>query len=159
MSILQGALRVVRQTADAITAAAGAVGGAAVSGVVGGIQGTALGVRNGVRSGSHSTPAAALTLAALGAAGLVEWPVLVTVGGTALLLRQLNHRSDAQKLTAAAPVSRTRSPAPAKKSPAPAKKLAAPVKKSTTAAKRSAKKASKAPARKAARSRPTSTSR
>jgi len=159
MSILQGAFRVVRQTADAITAAAGAVGGAAVSGVVGGIQGTALGVRNGVRSGSHSTPAAALTLAALGAAGLVEWPVLVTVGGTALLLRQLNHRSDAQKLTAAAPVSRTRSPAPAKKSPAPAKKLAAPVKKSTTAAKRSAKKASKAPARKAARSRPTSTSR
>src|ERR1700694_2017749 len=159
MSILQGRLRVVRQTADAVTAAAGAVGGAAVSGVVGGIQGTALGVRNGVRSGSHSTPAAALTLAALGAAGLVEWPVLVTVGGTALLLRQLNHRSDAQKLTAAAPVSRTRSPAPAKKSPAPAKKLAAPVKKSTTAAKRPAKKAPKAPARKAARSRPTSPSR
>src|ERR1700687_2583542 len=104
MSILQGAFHVVRQTADATTAGAGAVGGAAVSGVVGGIQGTATGVRNGVRSGSHSTPAAALTLAALGAAGLVEWPVLVNVGGTALLLRQRNHRYDAQKLTGAGPV-------------------------------------------------------
>src|ERR1700687_1791307 len=116
MSILQGAFHVVRQTADATTAGAGAVGGAAVSGVVGGIQGTATGVRNGVRSGSHSTPAAALTLAALGAAGLGELPVVVGGGGPALLLRQLTHRSDAQqKLTAAAPVSRTTSPAPTKK--------------------------------------------
>jgi hypothetical protein len=94
MDIVGGAKRVITQTADATTAAAGAVGGAAVSGVVGGVQGTVSGIRNGISSGSRSTPAAAMTLGALGAAGLVEWPVLLTVGGAALVVHHLSRRSD-----------------------------------------------------------------
>src|SRR3954471_22753254 len=87
MDIVRGATRLVTETANATTAAAGAVSGAAINGVIGGVQGTAKGVRDGVGSGSHSTPAALLTLGAVGAAGLVEWPVLLTVGGAALLVR------------------------------------------------------------------------
>lgn len=90
MDIVRGARRVVTGTANATTAAAGAVGGAAVNGIIGGVQGTATGIRNGLSSGSHSTPAAILTIGAVGAAGLVEWPVLLAVGGTALLVHQLN---------------------------------------------------------------------
>jgi hypothetical protein len=96
MNVIQGALRVVTRSAEATAAAAGAVGGAAVNGVVGGMQGTLNGIKNGVSSGSHSTPAAALALAAIGAAGLVEWPILLGVGGTALVVRQLAQRSDGQ---------------------------------------------------------------
>ncbi|WP_330231216.1 hypothetical protein OHA40_01225 [Nocardia sp. NBC_00508] len=93
MNISEGAVAVITRTADATAAAAGAVGGAAVNGVIGGIQGAATGVKSGLSRGSHSTPAAALTLAAIGAAGLVDWPVLLGVGGTALVVRQLGQRS------------------------------------------------------------------
>src|SRR6476659_9920005 len=93
MDIVSGAVRVVTKAADATTAAAGAVGGAAINGIAGGIQGTASGVRRGLGDGSHSSAAAALTLAAIGAAGLVEWPVLLAVGGTALVVHRLNQRS------------------------------------------------------------------
>ena len=96
MDIVGGAKRVITRTADATTAAAGAVSGAAVGGVIGGVQGTFSGIRNGISSGSHSTPAAAATLGVLGAAGLVEWPVLLTVGGTALVVHHLSHRSNGQ---------------------------------------------------------------
>ena len=98
MGVVDGAVRNVSRTvsraASATTAAAGAVGGAAVNGVVGAVTGAAEGVKRGIGSGSHSTPAAALTLGALGVAGLVEWPVLLAVGGGALLLQrlQLAHR-------------------------------------------------------------------
>src|ERR1700692_2064946 len=88
MSIVHRAVGVVSATADATAAAAGAVGGAAVNGIIGGVQGTAAGIRTGLSSGSHSTPAAVLTLAAVGAAGLVDWPVLLAVGGTALVVGQ-----------------------------------------------------------------------
>jgi hypothetical protein len=99
MGVVDGAVRNVSRTvsraASATTAAAGAVGGAAVNGVVGAVTGAAAGVQKGIDSGSHSTPAAALTLGALGVAGLVEWPILLAVGGGALLLRRLsNSRSD-----------------------------------------------------------------
>jgi hypothetical protein len=54
------------------------------------------GVQSGLRSGSRSTPAAALTLAAAGAAGfvtgLVDWPVLLPIGGTVLAVHYLTHR-------------------------------------------------------------------
>jgi hypothetical protein len=117
MNIVSGAVRVVTKTADATTAAAGAVGGAAVSGVVGGIQGTAAGLRNGLSNGSQSPAAAALTLAAVGTAGLVEWPVLLAVGGTALVVHQLNQRSGQVRPAAErAPAS---APAPAKATKAP----------------------------------------
>ncbi|MGE5695941.1 MAG: hypothetical protein ACM4D3_12120 [Candidatus Sericytochromatia bacterium] len=96
MDIARGALRVVTRTADATTAAAGAVGGAAINGVIGGLQGAVSGIRNGLDSGSHSMPAAAFTLGAIGAAGLVEWPLLLTIGGTALVIHQLGRRSENQ---------------------------------------------------------------
>ncbi|WNG87463.1 hypothetical protein C6A87_027635 [Mycobacterium sp. ITM-2016-00317] len=94
MNPISTAYRGLTKVADATTAAAGAVGGAAVSGAVGAVQGVATGVRSGVSSGSRSSAAAALTLGAIGAAGLVEWPVLLTVGGAALVMHQLGHRGD-----------------------------------------------------------------
>jgi hypothetical protein len=102
MGIVRGAVRVVTGTADATTAAAGAIGGAAINGVIGGVQGTVGGIRNGLSSGSHSTPAAVLALATVGATGLVEWPVLLGIGGTALLVHQLSQRFNGQAAKAPA---------------------------------------------------------
>ncbi|MGQ4619070.1 hypothetical protein [Nocardia sp. R7R-8] len=93
MKITDGLVDVIARTADATTAAAGAVGGAAVEGVVGGVRGVAAGVKSGLGSGSHSTPAAVLTLTAIGATGLVDWPVLLGVGGAALVVQRLGQRS------------------------------------------------------------------
>jgi hypothetical protein len=93
MSVVDGTVRTLGHTvsraATATTAAAGAVGGATFSGVVGGVAGTATGVRRGVSTGRRSTPAAALTLGAVGVVGLIEWPLVVAVGGGALVLRRL----------------------------------------------------------------------
>lgn len=112
MDLLEGGVKAISWTADATTSAAGAVGGAAVNGVLGGMQGVVSGVRSGLSSGSHSTPAAALTLAAIGATGVVDWPVLLGVGGTALVLRRLTSHPDQQ------PSSATRAPAAQRKQPA-----------------------------------------
>jgi hypothetical protein len=95
-NVAKEAAGLVLATADATAAAAGAVGGAAVNGVVGGVRGAASGVRNGFSTGRRSTGAAALTLAAIGVAGLVDWPLLVTVGGGALLVHELSRRSAAK---------------------------------------------------------------
>jgi len=92
MDLVRETLRVAGRTVDASIAAAGAVGGATVNGVVGGVQGAVDGVRSGLRSGSRSIPAAALTMAAVGAAGLVEWPVLLPFGATVLAVHYLAHR-------------------------------------------------------------------
>lgn len=100
MDLLEGGVKAISWTADATTSAAGAVGGAAVNGVLGGMQGVVSGVRSGLSSGSHSTPAAALTLAAIGATGVVDWPVLLGVGGTALVLRKLISHPDQQPASA-----------------------------------------------------------
>jgi len=97
VNLIQGATRVVTQSAEATVAAAGAVGGAAVNGVIGGVRGAVTGIKNGVSSGSHSTPAAALAIAAIGATGLVEWPILLGVGGTAIVVRQLKQRSEGRE--------------------------------------------------------------
>jgi hypothetical protein len=106
------------------TEAAGAVGGAAINGVVGAVTGAAEGVQRGIGKGSHSTPAAALTLGALGVTGLLEWPVVMVIGGGALVLRQLNkngHSDGSHKATLtsvkAAPTKSTSSASP-RKSPA-----------------------------------------
>jgi hypothetical protein len=143
MNIFRGAARVVARSAEAVTAAAGAVGGAAVNGVIGGLQGTANGIKNGVSSGSHSTPAAMLTLGAIGAAGLVEWPVLLGIGGTALVVRQLNQRAggtppSAKPTLSAVPEPRKRSTTSAASRPAPAKaaRTATPAKAAKTTAPR-----------------------
>jgi hypothetical protein len=133
MGVVGGALRSVGKTvnraADATTAAAGAVGGAAVNGIVGGVTGAAEGIKRGISSGSHSTPAAALALGAIGVAGLVEWPVLLAVGGGALLLHRMRSRSHAS-----APAKANLKPVPSE----PAPKKAAPRK---AAGKPAAKKA------------------
>jgi hypothetical protein len=129
MGVVDGAVRNVSRTvsraASATTSAAGAVGGAAVNGVTGAVTGAVAGVQRGIDSGSHSTPAAALTLGALGVTGLVEWPLLLAVGGGALLLRRLsNSRSDSApaRPTKVAAVKSTNSTrprkTPAKKTPA-----------------------------------------
>jgi hypothetical protein len=132
MGVVDGAVRNVSRTvsraASATTATAGAVGGAAVNGVVGALTGAAAGVQKGIDSGSHSTPAAALTLGAIGVAGLVEWPLLIAVGGGALLLRRLsNSRNDGARIASvtsvkAAPAKSTSSARPRK---TPAKRTAA----------------------------------
>jgi hypothetical protein len=104
MGFVDGAVRNVGKTvnrvATAATATAGAVGGAAVNGVVGGVTGAAEGVKRGISSGSHSTPAAALAIGALGVTGLVEWPVLLAVGGGALLLQRLTRKPEPKAVTA-----------------------------------------------------------
>src|ERR1700753_2166458 len=94
MGVVDGAVhnvsRTVSRAASATTATAGAVGGAAVNGAVAAVTGAVAGVQKGIDKGSHSTPAAALTLGAIGVAGLVEWPVLLAVGGGALFLPPLD---------------------------------------------------------------------
>lgn len=147
MNIVQSAARAVTRAADATAAAAGSVGGAAVSGVVGGIKGAATGLRDGFSSGSRSTPAAALTFAAIGAAGLVEWPVLLGIGGTALVVHQLNQRARNDDQPALRAVGSPNGKEPSTRPAARAPK--APARPSKSAAR-----TTKAPARKSARQRP-----
>ncbi|MBX9642083.1 MAG: hypothetical protein K2X97_20870 [Mycobacteriaceae bacterium] len=113
--------RTVSRAATATTSAAGAVGGAAVNGVVGGVRGAAEGIQQGLSTGSKSTPAAALAIGAIGAAGLVEWPILLAVGGGALLLRKMSH-SPEPPVQAVQPAKAKLAPVPdeppAKKAPA-----------------------------------------
>lgn len=149
MNIFNGAVRAITKTAEATTSAAGAVGDAAVNGVIGGMRGVLTGVKTGV-SGSHSTPGAALTLAAIGAAGLVEWPLLLGVGGAALAVHQINQRFGAQSPPTLAAVPNTAAPrrsAPAVKR-APARKTAKPAK---STAKRAPTRKTAKPAKSAAR--------
>lgn len=117
MNPVKSAFRGVARVADTTTAAAGAVGGAAINGVVGGIQGAANGARSGLSSGRHSSAAAAVTLGAIGAVGLVEWPLLVAVGGTALVLHQINQRSSGADAGVARPASTPQKSTPRKSSP------------------------------------------
>jgi hypothetical protein len=131
MSIVNGAVRIVTRTADATTAAAGAVGGAAINGIAGGLQGTAAGIRDGLGKGSQSPAAAAMTLGAIGAIGLVEWPLLLAVGGGALVLHRISQRSDPPApLRSVKATARPASAKPAKRS-APARKSTQP-RRSTT---------------------------
>ncbi|MBS9535333.1 hypothetical protein KIH27_17240 [Mycobacterium sp. M1] len=104
---VQKLTKAATRAATMTTEAAGALGGAAVNGVIGGVKGVSSGVQRGVSQGSHSTPAAALTLGALGVAGLVEWPVLVAVGGAALVLKQLGSRSTETPAVVKAPAPAT----------------------------------------------------
>ncbi len=126
MSVVGGAARnvgkAVNRAADATTATAGAVGGAAVSGIVGAVTGAVEGMKRGVGTGSHSTPAAALAIGAIGVAGLVEWPVLLAVGGGALLLHRMRRKPEPPAKANLTPVP---SEAPAKKT-APQKTAAKP---------------------------------
>lgn len=125
MNVLQSAARLVGRTAETVVTAAGAVGGALTNGVVEGVRGAARGAKSGLSDGTQSTPAAVIAFAAVGATGLVEWPVLLGVGATAYVLRQLSpspEGNDAQtpaKL-GSVPVERAE-PRPARKATQPAK--------------------------------------
>ena len=112
MDVTGGARRGLIRTADATTATAGAVGGAVVTGALGAIEGAAAGVRNGAKRGGGSSVAAALTLAAVGAVGLMEWPVVVGIGGAALLIHHLGQRGRANP-----PAARQQTARPAKRPP------------------------------------------
>ena len=101
--------------------------------MVGGIKGAADGIQQGISKGSKSTPAAAVALGALGVAGLVEWPVLLAVGGGALVLQRMTRRQNGSapapraKLTTVPtkPESEPETKAPAQKAASkPAKKAA-----------------------------------
>lgn len=123
MNPFTATFRGVTKAADATTAAAGAIGGAAINGAVGAVRGAAGGIRSGLSSGSQSPAAAALTIGAIGAAGLVEWPLLVAVGGTALVVHQLSRRTDgnAPAPAEAAAAGPTLSSVPTAAEPAPRK--------------------------------------
>ncbi|MDI9973844.1 hypothetical protein [Rhodococcus sp. IEGM 1307] len=89
MNLVNGTARAVTGAGEAATATLGAVGGAAVGGLVGSMKGAAVGAAEGARRGSHSTPAAVLTMGAVAVTGVVQWPIVAAVGGTALVLDQL----------------------------------------------------------------------
>ncbi len=80
--------------AGSATATAGALAGGAVGAGLGAMRGAGEGIVEGAKRGSRSTPAAALTAVVLGAAGIVEWPVLLAAGGTALLMNRLTRHPD-----------------------------------------------------------------
>ena len=92
MRLLSLPFTIVKSAATAITDTAGAMGGAVINGAAGGIRGAATGAAHGLNTGSRSPTTAAITLAAVGATGLVDWPVIIFVGGTGLLIRQLTGR-------------------------------------------------------------------
>jgi hypothetical protein len=163
MGLVDATLRGATKVVNATTAAAGAVSGAAVSGVVGGVRGTVDGVLSGVSSGSRSTPAAALTLAVVGATGLVEWPIVLVVGGAALVVRQLTRPPEATSTGGGLRSVPTRSTASAdrgstQRSTSTASRTTPTPSKSAPKAAKSAPKAAKSAARKAAprRSQPSS---
>ncbi|PQP18991.1 hypothetical protein [Rhodococcus opacus] len=89
MNVVSGTARVATGVGEAATATLGAVGGAAVGTLVGSMKGAAIGAAEGARRGSHSTPAAVLTMGAVAVTGVVQWPIVAAVGGTALVLDQL----------------------------------------------------------------------
>ncbi|BBZ37232.1 hypothetical protein MCNS_02950 [Mycobacterium conspicuum] len=97
-----------------------------MNGVVGGVKGAAEGIQRGIGSGSKSTAAAALAIGALGVTGLVEWPILMAVGGGALVLQRMNRKPEdpapKAKLTT---VPTEPEPAEATPSKAPSRKAAA----------------------------------
>lgn len=79
-------------TATAVTGAAGAIAGGATGAVLGGINGATRGLGHGLTTGSQSTPAAVLAVTAVGATGLIDWPVLLLGGGAALAVRHLKSK-------------------------------------------------------------------
>jgi hypothetical protein len=93
VALVERTVRVAEDVATASTATAGAVAGAAAGAaagaVVGAVRGAVRGAGSGLTTGARSEAAAAVGLAAVGAAGVVEWPIVLTVGGGALILRQL----------------------------------------------------------------------
>jgi len=91
MGLLSITRRTGRDAVTAVTGAAAAVTGGAYGAAGGAVTGATRGVSQALGTGPRSTPAAALAIAAVGAAGLVDWPVLLVGSAGALVLRQLRH--------------------------------------------------------------------
>ena len=124
MSIGSSAASVVGNSASAAVGAVGAVGGATAGAVLGASRGLASGAVAGASAGAKSNTAAVIGLAAVGATGIVVWPVLIAIGGSALALRQLSQhtpgdespaRATAEKHSGRGTSKSTRAKAPAKK--------------------------------------------
>lgn len=109
--LITDSTRLAADTANATTAVAGAVGGATIGGVVGGMRWVVGGMRTGIGRGSHSTPAAAVGLVALGVTGLVEWPLLAGIGGGALVVNALSARRESSRSITPATARATGEPA------------------------------------------------
>jgi len=128
MGLLSLTRRAGKDATVTVTGATAAVTGAAYGAATGAVDGAIRGAGQALGSGPRATPAAALAVAAVGAAGLVEWPVLLLASGTALVVRQLRHKP--AHPTAALPPAQPGTPIP----PAPnrvvadttARKAAAP---------------------------------
>ncbi|WP_068156510.1 hypothetical protein [Rhodococcus phenolicus] len=122
MNVLKGTARLVSGAGETAVATVGAVGGAAVGSVGGSVRGAVEGALGGARYGRRSTPVALATMGAVGAAGLVEWPIVLAAGGTALALRLAKpaqpERSGAATVGAQQNHAGTSPPAPAS-APAP----------------------------------------
>ncbi len=93
MGLLSLTRRAGREATVAVTGATAAVTGAAYGAATGAVDGAIRGASQALGSGPRATPAAALAVAAVGAAGLIEWPVLLLASGSALVVRQLRHKS------------------------------------------------------------------
>ncbi|MBV8349075.1 MAG: hypothetical protein JOZ49_16570 [Mycolicibacterium sp.] len=88
-SVVFGPVRAATRTAGAVGTATAAVGSATLHGVVGGMAGTVAGVREGWADSRTRSAPAALTVVAIGTLGLVEWPLMLAIGGTVLAARRL----------------------------------------------------------------------
>jgi len=110
MGLLSLTRRAVKDATVAVTGAMAAVTGAATGAVDGAIRGAG----QALGSGPRATPAAALAVAAVGGAGLIEWPVLLLASGTALVVRQLRHKpaNPTENPTAALPPAQPGTPIP-----------------------------------------------
>jgi len=89
-----GAVTTVAGSAvSATSSVAGATSGAAIGGGVGALRGGVQGAFGGAERGTHSTLAMVTTGVALGITGIVDWPLLLVVGGVAAVLNRRNNTS------------------------------------------------------------------
>ena len=105
----------VGAVAGAATSTAGAVSGGAVGGGLGALSGVARGLTRGAAAGAtrgrHSTAATVITLTAVGAAGLVDWPILLATGGAAIILDKAINRQSSGPAAAGGVTASERDPA------------------------------------------------
>jgi len=117
MGLLSLTRRAGKDATVAVAGASAAITGAAYGAATGAVDGAIRGAGQALGSGPRATPAAALAVAAVGAAGLIEWPVLLLASGTALVVRQLQHKPanptvHTEDLTATLPPAQPGTPIP-----------------------------------------------
>lgn len=86
-----GIMATTGDVASATTSTIGALTAAAAGTAIGAIEGAVKGFGRGLGTGATSTPIAVLGLVGIGAAGIIDWPILLAGGAAALLLRQFRH--------------------------------------------------------------------